>query len=398
MALQFEQALKLVLEGVKPLETENVMLMNALGRVLAEDVLAGIDQPPFPRSPLDGYALRALDSKGASRTTPLKLQVIDKVYAGGFTDVTIGEGQCVRVMTGSILAPGSDCVIRQERTDEGENTVLIYEELAPFDNYIHKGSDFAKGTLLLARGLRMDAYAAFIAAAAGVNEVVVVKKPKVTVLSTGDELVAPGQALPPGKIYNSNLIYLTARLEEMGMDVIQAETCGDDEEIITGALGRALKEADLLITTGGVSVGQKDLIPDIIAGLGAKTIFHGIAMKPGMPTLFARHAGVPILALSGNPFAAAAVFELLARPLLAQLSADSHLAATRKKAVLQTAFPKASPGRRFIRGKFQDGQVTLPEGHSSSQILSLLGCNCFIDVQAGTASLEAGETVEVVML
>lgn len=397
-SLQLEEAVAAFTQGASALPSESRPLLEALGCVLAENAVSQTDQPPFPRSPLDGYALLSSDSAGASRERPVTLKVIDRVCAGDTADVKVTPGAAVRIMTGGMLPEGCDCVIRQEDTDYGEDFVNIYTYANEFDNYCRQGEDFKAGDVLIPRGTKINASAVSVLACAGFGSVRVSRKPRVFVISTGDELVAPGEPLPKGKIYNSNLFYITSRLSELGAAITGVLTSGDDRAQITSALLEAVKTSDLVITTGGVSVGQKDLMPAATKELGAELVFHGVAMKPGSPVLYTRLAGVPVLSLSGNPFASAVTFELFARKLLAKFMGDDTIPMRRVNAVLASDFLKPSPGRRLIRGVFSDGQVSLSGGHSSGQIHSMVGCNCFVDIPAGTALLSAGDAVSVLLM
>ncbi|MCL1828965.1 MAG: molybdopterin molybdotransferase MoeA [Oscillospiraceae bacterium] len=398
MSVTLEKAQELTLAHAKATGAEKVALREALGRVLFEDLIPDKDQPPFPRSPLDGYALSAEDTKGASRANPVALKVTGSVFAGDRADISVKPGSAVRVMTGGMLPDGVDCVIRQEDTDGGEETVLIYERLRPFDNYCFRGDDFKAGELLIPRGTRLDAAAVSVAAAAGAFELAVFKRPRVAVISTGDELLEPGTPLPAGKIYDSNMFYLTSRLRETGAHITAELIAPDNFEKISSALSDLAGKTDLIITTGGVSVGKKDLLPAVTSALGARLVFSGVSMKPGSPTLFTCIADTPVLSLSGNPFACSACFELLARGLLAKLSGNTETQLLTAESKLLSDFPKKSTGRRLIRGKYTPEGVLLPEGHSSGQMRSMMGCNCFVDIPAGTGKLHAGDPVRVILL
>lgn len=398
MSISIETALELVVQGVEPLSSESVPLLCAAGRILAQDLHAAIDQPPFPRSPLDGYAVRGADTVGATKETPVTLKVTSKLYAGSYGETPVLPGEATRVMTGAMLPQGADCVIRQEDTDEGEETVRLYREHHTHENYVFAGEDFAKGSVLLKAGTKLDAAALSVAAASGYDCLTVYRQPRVALICTGDELVEPGNPLPPGKIYDSSLVYLSARLNQLGAQICCTTVAGDDLDTICRAVAQGAESADLVLTTGGASVGQRDLVPAALETLGAAVRFHGVAMKPGMPTLHATLGNVPVLGLSGNPFAAAVAFELLARPLLFCMSQDPAMQLHRRSCTLSTPFGKPSRGRRFIRAVACEGSVTLPEGHSSGQMHSMVGCNCLVDVPAGQGALEAGEVVEVVLL
>lgn len=398
--VELERAVSLMAEGVTPLGVEAVSGASILGRTLGQDVIAPLDQPPFDRSPLDGYALRSVDSAGASKDRPVRLTVVDTVYAGDAAQVPVGPGQAVRIMTGAMLPQGADCVLRQEDTDMGSPVVSICKSLKPHDNYVDQGEDYRAGTVLLPAGTRLDAAAVGLLAGAGLQtELLVQRRPRVCVLSTGDEVVEPHRRpLPPGKIYDANLSLLTARLAELGITDVKGRQAGDDPAAVAEAMGQMLDNCDILITTGGVSVGERDVLHQALPLLGAEGVFWRVKLKPGSPAMFSRYQGKPVLSLSGNPFAAAATFELLARPLLYALSEEPHLLSKRRRGILGTPFPKASPGRRFVRGRYEDGHVALPAEHASGVLSSLVGCNCLVDIPAGSGPLETGQEIEILLL
>ena len=392
--ISLEEAVVQMTGPLSPLGTEILPLERTLSRTLAADVAAPLDQPPFDRSPLDGYALRSADLTGANREHPAVLEVVDTVYAGDEARIPVGPGQAVRLMTGAMLPPGCDCVVPQEDTDRGD-PVSVFVSLKPFQNYVYQGEDYRKGALLLEKSTRLDAAALGVLAGAGLTEAEVCRRPRVGLLTTGDEVVSPGTALPAGKIYGSNQMLLAARLAELGFETETAHR-GDDPAAVAEAMRELLETCDVLLTTGGVSVGDKDIFHQALPLLGAERIFWRVNLKPGTPAMYSLYEGKPILSLSGNPFAAFTTFELLARPLLAALSGEEG--PRWGEGVLDTPFPKASPRRRFIRGRYENGHITLPEGHSSGMLASLVGCNCLAELPAGSPPAEAGTRVRILLL
>ena len=381
---------------------ERLPLAEALGRVSAQDVRAPFDLPPFDRSPLDGYAVIAADTADASRGSPAVLEVTGQLCAGMMPAASIGRGQAVRIMTGAPIPAGADCVVRQEDTERGGGAVRVYVPHRPFQNFSPRGSDVRRGTCCIRRGEVLDAVRLGILASLGLAEAAVLSRPVVGLLTTGDELAEPGTPLSAGKIYNSNLYLLQARLRELDCLPRVLPPCGDDAHSIARSIHEALPSLDFLITTGGVSVGERDFLPEVCSLLHGELLFKGIAIKPGSPAMAFVHRGKCVLCLSGNPFAAAATLELLARPVLAQmrgLSRDSH---RRTSGVLQDEFPKASRGRRFIRAYIVGEKVFLPKGesetHSSGALISMSGCNCMIDIPANSGPLSPGQRVSVVIL
>ena len=392
--ISLEEAVVQMTGPLSPLGTEILPLERTLSRTLAADVAAPLDQPPFDRSPLDGYALRSADLAGADRDHPAVLEVVDTVYAGDEARIPVGPGQAVRIMTGAMLPPGCDCVAPQEDTDRGD-PVSVFASLKPFQNYVYQGEDYRKGAVLLEKGTRLDAAALGVLAGAGITEAEVYRQPRVGLLTTGDEVVSPGTPLPAGKIYGSNQMLLAARLAELGFETETAHR-GDDPAAVAEAMRELLETCDVLLTTGGVSVGDKDIFHQALPLLGAERIFWRVSLKPGTPAMYSLYEGKPILSLSGNPFAAFTTFELLARPLLAALSGEEG--PRWGEGVLDTPFPKASPRRRFIRGQYENGHITLPEGHASGMLASLVGCNCLAELPAGSPPAEAGTRVRILLL
>lgn len=393
-----EEVMGLMLQEIPHGIEEEVSLLDALGCELAEDLLSPMDQPPFPRSPLDGYAVRSEDIKRASKECPVILNVINEVMAGSYTDTVIKEKTAVRIMTGAPIPSGADCIVRQEDTDYGEEQVKVFVEHHAYENYCFQGEDFKQGDCLAERGTAMDSIAIGIAASMGRERVLVYRKPRVAVFATGDELVEPGNPLLPGKIYNSNLYVLASRLMELGIRPVMMQAVKDDEEVMGKMIQTAAAEADLIITTGGVSVGKKDIMHGALNGIGARRLFWGIRMKPGMPTLCSVYDNTLIISLSGNPFGAVVNMEVLVRPVLAKLSHQDALIPKVEEGIMADSFLKESRVRRMVRGVIDGGKVTLPKGlHSSGVLGSMMRCNCLIDIPAGTKKLVPGDKVSVIL-
>lgn len=398
MAISVEQAVEQILKNTPVLEEEPASLWESVGRVLARDITAAGIQPPFDRSPLDGYAVIAADLRDASPENPAVLRVVDTLYAGQLSRVPVCRGQAVRLTTGSMIPKGADCIIRQEDTDLGESTVRIRTPGKANGNYCHRGEEYKPGDVLISAGESVNAAVIAVAAGAGLPRLPVLRRPRAAILSTGDEIVQPGQPLPPGKIYDANAAYLAARLRQLGVQVTAMGHVGDDLESISAALERCGPRTDLILTTGGVSVGQKDLLEAAAGHFGARIVFHGISMKPGMPTLFAVKGTRLLLGLSGNPFSAAVAFELLVPPMLAKMTRDTALHLRRERVRTGNSFGKHSPCRRFLRAFCQNGIVWMPEEQSNGQMRSMIGCNCLVDVPAKTGAIDAGETVDIVWI
>lgn len=397
MRILLEEAQELALKHTDVLPLSWVSLEDAFQRVLAQSVFAAIDQPPFSRSPLDGYAVRGEDTRNASLEHPAVLRVVSKQFAGQTAQIKVNPGEAVRLMTGAMIPEGANSVIRQEDTDLGEKYVRIFQPVSPGINFCRKGEEYRAGAELLARGTRLDAAALAVAAGNGMTKLPVYRGANVSVLSTGSEVCRPGQPLPAGKIFDSNTAYLSARLQQMGASVIQKNSVEDDRLKISAAILNCT-QADLLITTGGISVGEKDLVEEALRDIGAEIFFHGVAIKPGMPTLLAKYGYTMILGLSGNPFAAAVPFELIARPILSKMTCDPTLELHKSFVTMAVSYEKASRVRRFLRG-YSDGQtVWIPNQQANGQMRSMVGSNCLVEIPAGTGPVLQGETVSVIWI
>ena len=394
-----DAAALLMSRAVPPTCSREVPLSQALDRICAADLSACMDHPPFDRSPLDGYACRSQDLRGACAHAPAVLQVTQHIFAGDTPSGPVTPGACARIMTGAPIPPGADCVIRQEDTDCGASRVCIFVSSAPHSNICRRGEDLRRGAPIVSRGARLTPAHLGVLAGQGLSRVPVYPPLRVGILATGDELVDPGAPLPPGRIYNSNQTYLAARLAQLGMRPVIAPRGADSLEMLTASLEELLCRCDAVVTTGGVSVGQRDLIPAALSALGARQLFHGAAVKPGSPVLAAVLQEKPLICLSGNPFAAAATFELIARPPLCSMAGWAAPWPERIRGTLRTPFPKASPVRRLVRARLEGCSVSFPSGgHVSGALSALIGCNCLVDIPAGSPPLAAGACVEVVLL
>ena len=396
--ISLEKAVAMLLAQVSRVrEAEEVPLMAALGRRLAEDYSAPFDNPPFDRSPLDGYTFAAQATAGADKAHPAQLTIIGEECAGQYFDQSVPAGSAVRIMTGGAIPAGCDCVVRQEDVTTAGDTLYVPQELQPHENYCFAGEDIRKGTLLAKAGTRLTAAHLGALASMGLATVKVIRKVRIAIASTGDELLQPGQPLAPGKIYNSNLYSLSGRLRELGFEPEVIGILPDDVTAAAAEIAKWQDKVDLFLTTGGVSVGKKDIMHGVVAEIG-KRLFWRVCMKPGGPAIAYTFGKTLGIALSGNPFAAYATFELLARPVLVELSGEEKLAVRHAQAVLTDAFPKVSKGRRFIRAYHENGKVRLPQQHASGSLFSVVGCNAFVAIPAGTDPLPPGTKVDIILL
>ncbi len=398
------EALHRVLDAAAALPrpaVENVPLDEACGRIAARALCARMDQPPFDRSPLDGYALHSSDTAGASCETPVTLPVTMKLYAGDAPAAALPAGCAARIMTGAPLPAGADCVLMQELTDSGEKTVQLYAALKPRQNVVFRGEDITAGAVIAAEGTVLTPAHLGVLAGQGIAAVPVYRPLTVGVLATGSELLAPGEAWAPGKIYDANGIQNAARLRQLGF-AVQRRHCSDDPDEIARQMQQLLAACDAVITSGGVSVGQKDYLPAVLERLDAELIFAGVAQKPGSPMLAAMIGGKQVFCLSGNPFAAAATLEQYVIPALLRAAGrcEESCILPRTTRTLTTGFSKSSKGNRYLRAKAMGETVTIPgegnaEAHSSGSLSAMIGCNCLVELPAGSGPVAPGEKVEV---
>lgn len=380
-------------------DMEEVSIMDAAGRILGEDIYASHDQPPFHKSAVDGYAICYEDSIGASFDTPCTLDVIDCVYAGGYTTKEVNRGQAIQIMTGACVPKGANCVVRLEDSNDDIHNLHIYKEQKHDSNICHQGEDYVKGSVLLKKYDYLDPARLAIASSAGIHTYKVLRKLKVGLIISGDEIIPLQEPLRHGKIYDSNFAYIYHRLQQMGYEVSSHAYVQDDVYVCAEKLVEFTKQVDIIITTGGVSVGKKDILHEALDYAQAEKIFWKVQVKPGTPAMFSMLYGIPILSLSGNPFAAGATFEVLARELLAYMQQNKTQQPWKKEGILTCSFGKYSERRRLVRAIYKDGFVYIPEGmHASGTLKTLIGCNCIMDIPAGSPALQAQDKVSVWML
>jgi len=399
----FDQARAAVLERLRPLPAREVPLGDALGCVLADDVTAAEDLPPFANSAMDGFAVRAADLAGASDQEPVALEVTGEVFAGTARLPTVQAGGAARIMTGGPLPPGADAVVPVEQATVDGDAVRI--RLAPGERQFVReaGEDVRAGTVVLERGRVLDPAAVGMLASVGRRLVPVHPKPRVTVVSTGDELVDPGDSLGPGQIRDSNSWLLVAQARAAGADAFRCGKLRDDPEALRRGFALAAAEGDLVLTSGGVSVGERDYTKQVLAELGDVRSFR-VAMQPGMPQAFGFAAGTPLYGLPGNPVSCFVVFEVLVRPALRRLAGHPDDRLDRPRVVARLGEPVRSPPGKvsFLRVRLQvgdDGLVATLTGHQGSGVLSsCVAADGLAVVPAERRELDAGAAVQVVLL
>ena len=377
-------------------QTEDVLVGDCLDRILAAPINAAIDVPAHDNSAMDGYALRAADAG-----TPL--QLIGTALAGHPFAGTVATGSCVRIMTGAPLPAGADCVVMQENTVVTGAAVTITQAPSVDENIRHRGEDIAAGQPVLARGHRLGPVDIGLLASLGIDRVTVYRRLRVAVLSTGDELVAPGQPLGASQIYDSNRYAISAMLQRLGADIIDLGLIRDDADAIATALQRAAAQADAVVSSGGVSVGDADFVKDTLERMGSIG-FWKVAIKPGKPFAFGslrNSAGGNIwfFGLPGNPVSSVVTLHQLALPILRHLAGEAVTPALQLQIPAGTRFRK-QPGRTdfqraYLHNRDDINQVDSNGPQGSGVLTSFAGANCYVVLEQERGTVDAGETVAV---
>ncbi|HEY7266693.1 MAG TPA: gephyrin-like molybdotransferase Glp [Solirubrobacterales bacterium] len=395
-----EEARAAVLADLEPLPSEPVPIELALGRVIAEGISASAPVPPFDNSAMDGYALRAADAAGASVEMPVELPLAGESRAGHPWTGSVGAGEAIAISTGAALPAGADCVVRLEDTGRSDGRVAILRAPETGLNVRRAGEDLREGEIALEAGTVLGPAELGVIASVGRSEVSCHRRPTVSVLVTGDELTAPGAALAPGQIHDTNSHTVSSLALLAGGSVIVVERVEDEPGAVRAALERALA-ADLALVCGGVSVGPHDHVRPALAEVGVSERFWGVALRPGKPTWFGVHDGGLAFGLPGNPVSAMVTFLLFARPALLGMAGVSP-DPLRTTAILDGRYSKR-PGRAHaVRCRLEladDGWHARPTKQQGSHVLSsMLGADCLALLPTDAEELEAGARVEIEIL
>jgi molybdopterin molybdotransferase len=387
-----EAALARLLEmadATRVLERERLPLAQVQGRVLADDLLSTLDLPPWPNSAMDGYALRRADWAG------VPLVVSQKIFAGQAPE-PLKPGTCARIFTGAPVPAGADCVEMQENAEvQSDDRVAFTEAMTPGQNIRPQGQETTVGELVLSAGTRLGPIEQGLAATLGCAELDVVRKIRVAVLSTGDELIEPGQSLGPGQIYNSNRVLLCSWLQRLGCEVVDAGILPDDLATTRARLGE-LKNVDLILSTGGVSVGEADFLGVALREEGELSLWK-LAIKPGKPLTFGHFRGVPVIGLPGNPASTLVTFALLARPYLLRRMGVEDVEPLKVQVQCGFDWPVAGNRREYLRGRLENGRAIIYKNQSSGVLRSAAWADGLVEVMEGR-TLIAGESVGFIPL
>jgi molybdopterin molybdotransferase len=394
------QALELILRHVVTAPAESVPLRQALGRVLAEDLVSSDDVPGFDNSAMDGFALRASDTAGATESAPAVLHVMGESRAGEPYAHVVEADEAVRISTGAMLPRGADAVLRVEDALEADGTVRTAQPLAAGQEVRRAGEDIRAGEVVLRAGTPIGPAELGVAASTGAAELACARRPTVAIVVTGDELVEPGTPLPEGSIRNTNGYALPAQAAAAGATVSSVETVGDDYAETVATLRRALA-ADVVVTTGGVSVGAHDHVKPALAELGVEEAFWGVALRPGHPTWFGTAGRTLVFGLPGNPVSAMVTFHLFARPALDRMVGNRRRQ-RRATAAFDVDYAKR-PGRahvvRCTLEAAEDGWHVRPTKEQGSHVLtSMLNADAFAYLEVERGDVAAGERVEIEIL
>lgn len=378
-----------------------VPLESALGQILGEDLVAPEPLPSFARSGMDGYALRSIDTAGATREEPAVLPLSGLIPAGRPMAEALRPLTCASIMTGAAIPVGADAVIRMEEVRVTPEGIRIFRPVQAGENIAPIGEDVAEGQIVLRQGHKIRAAEINLLAAIGVDQVPVYLAPRVGILATGDELVAVGEPLGPGKIRNSNGPSMAAMVRSAGGIPVPLGIAHDAADLIAGAISHST-DCDIILTSGGVSVGEFDVVKETLAVMGAKQLFWRVAIKPGMPVCAAMLEGRMVIGLSGNPAALITNFDLLVKPLLDHLCGREQIGMREVEAVLDQPVLRVVPMTRFLRARIYLGtggelRADTDMAQRAGVLSSMVHANAYVEVPAQTGPLASGERVKVLL-
>lgn len=398
MRLELEEALRKLREKIDIQDkTEKVSLENACNRILATDIVAKFNVPSYPKSAMDGYAVNYEDVLEASQNKPVKLNVVGKINAGDYLDIKYKKNTAIRIMTGAYIPEGYNAVIKQEDTDYSEDVVEIYSSIDKWDNYCPIGEDIKIDSVVIEKYTKLEPKHLAVIASLGIYDVDVLSKMKVAVVATGSELLEPYENYNPYKVYNSSSYHIQAELRSNDVDIIETKCVADDIDLIYHTIINNVNKADVIITTGGASFGQKDYLPIVLEKIGAEILFRGCNIRPGTPVTAGYIDGSIILCCSGNPFAAVVNFNVFFWEMLAKKMNNNIYIPKLYRCKLKGLIKKRAL-ISYVRA-YYDGEYAFVDnkGHNSSVISSSLKANCLICVPAERQLID-GDEVEIQMI
>ncbi|MED5580114.1 MAG: gephyrin-like molybdotransferase Glp [Nitrospinota bacterium] len=400
--ISVEEAQDIIFSSINSFGSTSVNIENAMGRILADDVFSEREIPPWANSAMDGYAVRAEDLKDARKDNPVVLKVIERIQAGVKAKSVLNEGEAIRIMTGAPIPDGADAIVLQEETEENDSgDVKIFISVESGESVRVAGEDVEIGDLVVSRGIKLRPPAIGMLANIGTAKCNVSKKPKVAILATGEELVDLNEVPKEGQIFNSNSYALAAQVEEAGGEPILLGIAKDNSDDLIKGIKRGMS-ADILITSGGVSVGDYDLVKDALKELGNEINFWRIRMKPGKPMAFGMLGGNPFFGLPGNPVSTMVTFELFVRPVLLKMQGAKDIFRTKVNAILKGELLKSPERRHYVRAVtafIGDVWEAKPLEVQGSNILhTMVKSNSLVVFPEYETKLEDGKTVEVILL
>lgn len=392
--IPFDEAVALVLEQARPIErVERVPIREARGRVLAAPAVSAVDVPPFNRAAMDGYAVIAEDTFGAGRYDPKVLRCVEKVYTGQVPALAVGHGECIEIATGAPMPQGANAVVMVEETEKaGDAQVRVFTPVYPAQHVGRRAADLAAGQPLLDAGVVLNPSRIGALAATGIVEVEVFAKPRVAIMSTGNEIIDPGQPLGPGQIYDINQFTLGAIIGSHGGIAVTGQTAPDSLPELKAAI-EAATSSDIIVFSGGSSVGERDLILDAFQQLGV-VIFHGIAVKPGKPTVFGHVHGTPVFGMPGYPTSCLSNAYMLLVPMLRRMARLPDHQATIVRVPISRRVVSTTGRHQFYTVRIDNG-TAVPAFKASGDITSMAHADGYIEIPAQTDIVEAGEVVDV---
>lgn len=389
--ISVEEAFKLVQDHINTTDkTEHRSVLKSRAYTLSKNINSPINMPPFRQSAMDGYAL--------CLHKDMRYTIIDEVKAGDGHHPVLKEGEAVRIFTGSAVPDTANSVMMQEKTNREDNKLFLTSPAVINDNIRPLGEQVQKDALALKKGTQINSAAIGFLTTLGISEIEVFSKPSIAIITTGNELIEAGQALTYGKIYESNSGMLMSALQSLGFEDITISKVKDDYNSTVIALEKAISENDMVLISGGISVGDYDFVGKALLELGTEQIFYKVKQKPGKPLFFGKKGNTPVFALPGNPASALSSFYIYVQPSLQLLSGNIDFSLTRVTATLSANFSKKGNRAQFLKASLKNGEVTIMEGQSSAMLNTFAMANAFVYVPADVNDIDKGDSVEVILL